>query len=164
MPIYEFYCPDCHRIFNFLSRAIDTRRRPDCPRCGRKRLDRQVSAFAVSTGRSDERSAGPDIDESALERSMAGLAEEAGQIDENDTMAISRLMRGFYERTGMPMGAGMREAMQRMQAGEDPEQIEADLGEILDAEDPLAAEVTREPGKDGRRLRPPAVDDELFEF
>ena len=31
MPVYEFYCPDCHMIFNFLSRRIDTRKRPPPP-------------------------------------------------------------------------------------------------------------------------------------
>ena len=33
MPIYEFYCPHCHRVFNFLSRAVNTDKTPDCPQC-----------------------------------------------------------------------------------------------------------------------------------
>lgn len=158
MPIYEFYCAGCHRVFNFLSRGIDTGRRPNCPRCDRKRLPRQASAFAVSTGRRGTHDAAPgqlDVDESAVERSVASLARGAERIDENDTRAISRLMSGFYQGSGMPMGDGMREAVQRMAAGEDVERIEADLGEALDAEDPAPSR---------RGLHPPVVDDELFEF
>src|SRR5512145_1150123 len=51
MPVYEFYCAECHTIFNFLSRRVNTEKRPDCPRCGRPELERQVSSFAVSKGR-----------------------------------------------------------------------------------------------------------------
>ena len=53
MPIYEFYCADCHAVFNFLARKPDTKKRPKCPRCGRPKLDRKVSRFAISKGRSE---------------------------------------------------------------------------------------------------------------
>ena len=55
MPIYEFYCADCHAVFNFLARKPDTKKRPNCPRCGRPNLDRKVSRFAISKGRSEPR-------------------------------------------------------------------------------------------------------------
>src|SRR3972149_3048437 len=42
MPIYEFYCRPCHRVFSFLSRAVDTARTPSCPRCGAPELVRRV--------------------------------------------------------------------------------------------------------------------------
>ena len=35
MPIYEFYCRDCHRVYSFLSRSVAPDRRPPCPKCGR---------------------------------------------------------------------------------------------------------------------------------
>ena len=54
MPIYEFYCRHCHRVFNFLSRAIDTEKTPACPRCGDAGLARRASAFAISKGRKEE--------------------------------------------------------------------------------------------------------------
>ncbi len=65
MPVYEFYCPDCHRIFNFLSRTVNTEKQPDCPRCGRPRIERQVSLFAISKGRKEEPAGDsmPDFDE-----------------------------------------------------------------------------------------------------
>lgn len=46
MPIYEFYCSRCHMIFNFFSTTINTEKRPNCPRCRKTRLVRQMSAFA----------------------------------------------------------------------------------------------------------------------
>ena len=57
MPIYEFYCADCHTIFNFLSKAVNTSKRPPCPKCRRK-LERQVSLFSMG-GNSQE---GGDLD------------------------------------------------------------------------------------------------------
>ena len=28
MPVYEFYCADCHTVFNFLARRVDTTASP----------------------------------------------------------------------------------------------------------------------------------------
>ena len=56
MPIYEFYCADCHTIYSFFSRRVNTEKIPACPdsRCGRTALARQVSLFSVSKGRADQ--------------------------------------------------------------------------------------------------------------
>ena len=34
MPIYEFACPRCRRIFSFLSRRVNPSHTPACPKCG----------------------------------------------------------------------------------------------------------------------------------
>lgn len=167
MPVYEFYCADCHRIFRFLSRRIDTDTRPSCPKCGRSRLERKPSTFAVSRGL--EESDGPDpfegMDEAALERAMAGLAVDADKIDEDDPRQAADLMRRMFQATGMPMGGAMEEMLRRMEAGEDPEAVEEELGDALEDEDELFGEG----GASGRlaRLRrklPPNVDPELYEL
>jgi putative FmdB family regulatory protein len=165
MPIYEFYCSDCHRIFNFLSRKVGTRRRPACPRCGRPRLERRVSRFAVSKGRSEPAEEGmPDIDEARLEQAMASMAGEAEAIDEEDPRQMAGLMRRLYDATGLRLGPGMEEAMRRMEAGEDPDQIEEEMGDLLEAEDPFT--LGGEGGLKGmhRRFRPPEVDETLYEL
>ena len=75
MPIYEFFCPDCNTVFNFLSRRPSTDKRPDCPNCGRKELAKLMSPFAT-IGKAKESSGDglPEgLDESRMEQAMAGL-------------------------------------------------------------------------------------------
>jgi putative FmdB family regulatory protein len=39
MPIYEFACPNCRILFNFLSKRINPDRLPVCPKCYAPILD-----------------------------------------------------------------------------------------------------------------------------
>lgn len=165
MPIYEFYCADCHAIYNFLSRTIDTSRRPDCPRCGRNELERRASAFAISKGRKEEEPSGaPDLDDARLEQAMATLAGEAEGIDESDPKAAARLMRRLYETAGLGLGPNLEEAMRRLEAGEDPEAIEEELGDVLEAEDPFGTGAPASVAAVRRRVLPPRTDPELYEL
>ena len=50
MPIYEYACPKCRVIFNFLSKRINPDRLPVCPKCGNKKMSKQMSAFAMPRG------------------------------------------------------------------------------------------------------------------
>ena len=178
MPIYEFYCSHCHRVFNFLARAVDTDKTPACPRCGREDLARKVSAFAISRGRKEEPKPDapePGFDEARLERAMQALAGEMDSLDENDPRQGAHLMRKLFDATGMPVGGGMEEALRRMEAGEDPEKIEEDMGDLLE-DDPFGGllggegdEMDPEAGKKKslgrlRRMLPPSVDPELYEM
>lgn len=167
MPIYEMYCPDCHVLFNFLSRTVNTTKRPRCPRCKTRRLERQVSLFA-HTGRLRDLETGGDlpIDESRMERALTSLAGDAESVDENDPRQAAQLMRKFSRMTGMELGEGMEQALSRMEAGEDPEQVEADMGDVMEQEDPFVL-----PGKAGkkgdgkrRRTREPDRDPALYEM
>lgn len=162
MPIYEFYCPDCHMIFNFFSRTVNTDKIPSCPKCDRDRLDRQMSSFALLRGRKEEQEDGlPDIDESKLEKAMSALASEAEHINEDDPRQAAQLMRKLTDMTGLELGSSMEEALRRMEAGEDPEQIEAEMGDLLEEEDPL---VFQDQKKSGRRKPPPRKDETLYEL
>ena len=167
MPIYEFYCRDCHVVYHFFARRPDASRSPACPSCGRPDLERRASSFAISKGRSEPREDAPsDVDEDRLERAMASLAHEAGSLDDDDPKAAARFLRRVYDAAGVPLGAGIGEALTRLEAGEDPEAIEDDLGEALD-EDPLSAPPEKEKkGASGlrRRLLPPRVDPQLYEM
>lgn len=161
MPIYEFYCPDCHRLFSFLSRGMNTTKRPMCPRCRRRRLQRQVSLFAV-TGGAEEGGGGEElpVDDAKMEQAMEMLAGEAEGLDENDPRQAAGLMRKFSQLTGMAYGEHLEEALRRMEAGEDPEAIEAEMGDLLEGEEPFAAG-----GKPGRRRdAPPTRDQTLYEM
>ena len=167
MPIYEFYCTDCHRIFSFLSRRVNTEGRPACPRCHRAELQRRPSAFAISKNRTEEKA--PDLpagfDEARLEQAMSALATEGQSLEGDDPVASARVMRRLFETAGLPMNDGMREALQRMESGEDPEKVEAELGDAL-GDDPFAggAEPAARARKHLRRLLPPSVDPQLYEM
>lgn len=161
MPIYEFFCPDCNTLFNFFSRSVDTTSRPLCPRCRTRRLDRRLSAFAV-TGRARE-DAGEDdlpIDENRMAQAMETLAGEAEGLNEDDPRQAAQLMRRLSDMTGMELGQGMHEALARMERGEDPEQIEAEMGDVLENEDPLVP--PGRAGRGGRMRRPPPDRDETL--
>jgi putative FmdB family regulatory protein len=178
MPIYEFYCRHCHRVMSFLSRAVDTQKTPACPHCGRVDLARRVSAFAISKGRKQEPKPdvppGPDMDEGRLERAMESLAGDLDSLDENDPKQGAHLMRRLFSATGMPVAGGMEEALRRMEAGEDPEKIEEEMGDVLE-QDPFGGLLGGEGGetdpdsaKKGlgrlRRMLPPTHDSELYEM
>jgi putative FmdB family regulatory protein len=162
MPIYEFYCPQCHVIFNFLSKSINTEKRPSCPKCGKIKLDRRMSVFATPRNQGGEDEAPiPDIDEGKMEKAMSLLAREAEHLDENDPKQAANLMRKLTDMTGVNLGSGMEEALRRMEAGEDPEAIEAEMGDLLEGEEPFAFE---KKSIAGARCRPPRVDDTLYEL
>ncbi len=165
MPIYEFYCPDCHVVFNFLSRRVDTTRRPSCPRCHRPDLERRASTFAVSRGRAEPAGEGlpDDFDDERFERAMESLGNEMDSLDEEDPRQAARLVRRLYESAGLPIGGGIEEALRRMEAGEDPEAIEEELGDVLD-EEPAAEPPKAAVGARLRRMLPPRVDPELYEM
>ena len=162
MPIYEFYCPRCNTIFNFFSRGIDTRTRPDCPQCGTVKLTRQMSAFAIA-GRAKETDAPDDlpIDEHKMEQAMQTLAREADRINEDDPRQAATLMRKLSAMTGLELGPGMDEAIRRMERGEDPEAVEAEMGDLLEGEEPFILPAKKAAA--GIR-RPPRRDETLYDL
>ena len=165
MPIYEFYCKECHCIYNFFSKSVNTKKIPVCPKCATgKPLSRQVSMFAI-TGRMPEKEGDTDLpfDESKMEKAMALLEKEAGNINEDDPRQAANLMRKLSDMTGMELGEGMREALRRMENGEDPDQIEAEMGSMLESEDPFLLPDGK--GNKGRaKNRAPRKDETLYDL
>ena len=172
MPVYEFYCPDCHTIFNFFARRVDTATRPACPRCGRPELGRQASLFAISKGRgqsaeADDTGLPAGIDEERMMQAFATMAGELEGLDDTDPKQAARLMRRLFDASGLKLGDGMAEAIRRMEAGEDPEQVDAELGDTLESEDPFAVLTLGKSGADAlrnlrRELLPAARDDTWY--
>ena len=141
MPIYEFACPRCRRIYSFLSKRVKPDRVPVCPKCGNKKLSKQVSRFAMTKGlkepvaKSD--AAGgeppmPDLDDPRMARAMAEMERDMEHLDENNPKHMAHLMKKMKDI--MPPGTMPKEmdiAIKRLEAGEDPEKIEADMGDVL---------------------------------
>jgi putative FmdB family regulatory protein len=163
MPIYEFYCKDCHTIYNFFSTTVNTKKIPKCPKCKNRKLTRQVSLFAV-TGRAEENSMDDlPIDESKMEKAMEMMAKEAENINEDDPRQAAKLMRKLTDMTGLGLGQNMEEALARMERGEDPEKIEAEMGDLMNDEEPFIL-----PGKKGGKGQKiqsaPRKDETLYDL
>jgi putative FmdB family regulatory protein len=173
MPFYEFYCPDCNVIFNFFSRRVNTETIPDCPRCRARKLERRISLFAV-TGRATK-SGGEDsdghrrddlpIDEAKMTKAMESLAGEAEHLSEDDPRQAANLMRKFSDMTGLHYTDKMNEALSRLETGEDPEAIEAEMGDTLENEDPFVLPEKKETAKTGAfRKAQPTRDETVYEL
>jgi putative FmdB family regulatory protein len=167
MPIYEFYCEVCHTVYSFFSLRINTEKQPACPKCGRPKLERQASMFAVSRNLSEEQnedgldlSGMSGLDEAKLERAMEMIAREAENMDEDDPRQAAQLMRKLRDATGLDFGEGLDEALARMEAGEDPEQVEAKMGDVFENMDfsGMGAKKLRQV------LRPPARDETIYDL
>jgi len=141
MPIYEFACPKCRRIYSFLSKRVNPDRLPVCPKCGNKKMSKQVSRFALSrklsepaakTGSESGEPPMPDMDDPRVERAMMELERDMEHLDENNPRHMAHLMKKMKDL--MPPGSVPKEldtAIKRLEAGEDPEKIEADMGDVL---------------------------------
>ncbi len=141
MPIYEFACPKCRVIFNFLSKKVNPERSPVCPKCGNKNLAKQMSRFAAPRGAKEPAAAPeagegeppmPDLDDPRVMRAMSELESDMEHMDENNPRHMARMMRKMKDL--LPPGAVPKEmdiAIKRLEAGEDPEKIEADMGDLL---------------------------------
>jgi putative FmdB family regulatory protein len=137
MPIYEFACPKCRRIYSFLSKRVNPDRLPVCPKCGNKKLQKQLSRFAMSrnlkeSSGPDSGSEGPDFDDPRVARAMAEMERDMEHLDENNPRHMAHMMRKMKDL--MPPGAIPKEfetAIKRLEAGEDPEKIEADMGDLF---------------------------------
>lgn len=172
MPIYEFYCPDCNTLYNFFSSRIDTTARPDCPRCGRARLEKRPARFAALTrssatgGEDPGDDFGGDLDEERLGAAFESVLGEmeAGGADPDDPRQMAGMLRRVGQAAGLEPGPKLEEMLRRLEAGDDPETLEEEMGDALDGDDegdgdPLADLFRR---KRATRRRRPRVDEELY--
>ena len=159
MPVYEFYCADCHAIFNFLCRRVSIDKVPSCPRCNRQRLEKMVSTFAISRNLDEPPEGMPDIDESKIEQAMMTLAGDMENMDDDDPKAMAHFMRRLSTMTGLELGEGAEEALSRLEAGEDPEQIESEMGDLFDGNELFSQKKIKGWKK---QFLPPEHDDTLY--
>jgi putative FmdB family regulatory protein len=136
MPIYEFACPRCRKIFSFLSKRVNPGRSPACPKCGNKKLSKQISRFALArklkAPSKKTETIEPDLSDPKIARALAEIERDVGRLDENNPRHMAHMMRKMKDL--MPAGSIPKEmdaAIKRLEAGEDPEKIEADMGDVL---------------------------------
>jgi hypothetical protein len=123
-----------------------------------------MSAFAF-TGNAKEDSDMDDLpfDEGKMEKAMNMLAGEAENINEEDPRQAANLMRKLTDMTGMELGPGMQEALKRMEAGEDPDAIEAEMGGLLEDEEPFLMPEKKGRAKGAKRAAP-RRDETLYDL
>ena len=137
MPIYEYYCPDNHTIYQFFAKTLSQGRTlPKCPENPAFRMQKMMSAFAVTSGNKKEGAAespgadggtdGPD--DSRMEAAMNAMESEFANVDENDPRAMGRMMRRMAELTGEKVDGEMEEVVRKLEEGADPDALEEELG------------------------------------
>ena len=127
--------------FQLPSKRTNPGRLPVCPKCGNKKMAKQMSRFAMSRGLKEppaksEAESGeppmPDFDDPRMERAMMEMERDMEHLDENNPKHMAHMMRKMKDL--MPPGTVPKEldvAIKRLEAGEDPEKIEEDMGDVL---------------------------------
>lgn len=156
MPIYEYYCPDNHTIYQFYAKTLAQGKTvPKCPQNPRFRMQKIVSQFAVTSGgKSDAApsaetapgSGGDPAEDAKMEAAMGAMEREFSNVDENDPKAMARMMRRMSELTGEKIDGEMEEVVRKLEEGTDPEALEEQLGgeapcSMPDPDDPYASEM-----------------------
>ena len=111
MPIYEYYCPDNHTIYQFYAKTLAQGKRvPKCPANPKFKLRKLVSAFAVTTGgKSDEPAlpqsvaeAGDPAEDVRMEAAMGAMEKELMAIltKEQQAQFKQEIQRKKKERVG----------------------------------------------------------------
>ena len=140
MPIYEFACGKCRKIYSFLSKRVNPTHSPVCPKCGNKKLEKQLSRFAMTKGLKEPAAATdagedegmPDMDDPKVMAAMNELERDMEHMDENNPKHMAHMMRKMKD--VMPPGTvpkEMEDAIRRLESGEDPEKIEAEMGDLF---------------------------------
>lgn len=159
MPIYEYYCPDNHTIYQFFAKTLaQGQTTPRCPDNPKFRLKKVVSAFAITSGgASDEApekktdaAGGDPAGDAKTEAAMGAMEKEFSSIDENDPKAMGRMMRRMSELTGEKMDGEFEEVVRKLEEGADPDSLEDQLGggeeQYEDSGDPFGGGMGADPG------------------
>ena len=135
MPIYEYYCPDNHTVYQFYAKTLAQGQRiPRCPDNPAYRMQKVVSAFAVTGRHKAEPAAGAGnpaeagVDDPRMEAAMGAMEREFANVDENDPRAMARMMRRMAEVTGEKIDGEMEEVVRKLEEGADPDSLDEQLG------------------------------------
>lgn len=125
MPFYDYVCLPCNRRVSIFWPSMKAAREgtPRCPRCDGTELERRVSRFRVIKGRSGLGAGGGGEDDLPFDES------DLADLEREDPRAMARLFRRMSDETGETLEPEMEEVITRLEKGEDPEAIEASMGD-----------------------------------
>lgn len=117
MPFYPYRCLNCKKRFDvFLSYSEYGVKVVTCTHCGSQNIQRRINRVRIARS-----------DDSRMD-DMAGMDDLDGL--EDDPKALGRMMRKMSREMGEDMGPEMDEVIDRLEAGQSPEDIESSMPEI----------------------------------
>lgn len=123
MPRYDYRCQDCRKRSVIFQSYDEYGVKPvACPHCGGARLQRIIGR--VRFARSEESRLDSLTDPS-----------EWGDIDEEDPRSMARMMRKMGRELGEDMPPEFDEVVDRLEAGESPEDIEDSMPDLGGGDD-----------------------------
>ncbi|OGO68312.1 MAG: hypothetical protein A2Z37_11875 [Chloroflexi bacterium RBG_19FT_COMBO_62_14] len=118
MPTYEYGCRDCRkRVAVFQTYVEYGRSEVVCPNCGSRNLKRLISRVRIARS-----------EDSRIEN--MGDPDSWGDVDEEDPRAMARMMRRMGKELGEDLPPEFDEVVDRLEAGDDPEDIEGSLPDM----------------------------------
>ena len=166
MPIYEYYCPENHTIYQFYAKTLaQGQTTPKCPGHPEYTMRKLVSAFAITRpGGAEEATApkpeatGDAAEDAKMEAAMSAMESEFAGVDENDPKAMARMMRRMAEVTGEKLDGQFEEVVRKLEEGADPDSLEDQLGPEESAEDsgdPYGGGMGLDPGMPAAEAKDP---------
>jgi putative FmdB family regulatory protein len=117
MPTYDFVCLNCQKRFDVFMSYDEYGSRPvSCPHCGSSEVRRRVGRVRIA--KSEESRFESLADPAALE----GL--------EDDPQALGRMMRKMGSEMGEDLPPEFDDVVDRLEAGQSPEDIESALPDL----------------------------------
>jgi len=111
MPIYQYRCLNCKKRFEvFLSYAEYGVKDVLCPHCTSGQVQRRIGRIRIAKSEESR------MDDLADTTDLEGL--------ENDPQALGRMMRKMGNEMGEEVGPEFDEVVDRLEAGQSPEDIE----------------------------------------
>ncbi len=123
MPAYDYRCNDCKRrvVLKYKTYAEYDQATPTCPLCHGTNLTRLISRVAIA--RSDE-SRFDSMDDTALD-----------DMADADPATMGRYLRRMGQEAGEDLGDEFNEVVNRLEKGENPEDIEASMPDLASSPD-----------------------------
>ena len=117
MPFYTYRCLECKKRFDvFMSYSEYGNKPVNCTQCGSANVQRRINKVRVA--RSEE-------------SRMEGMMDD-GDLDglEDDPRALGQMMRKMSREMGEDVGPEFDEVVNRLEAGQSPEEIEAAMPDL----------------------------------
>lgn len=117
MPFYQYRCLSCKKRFEvFLSYSEYGQKPINCPHCASSQVQRRIGRIRIAKSEDARLDSMPDPGD------LEGL--------EDDPRALGRMMRKMSREAGEELGGEFDEVVDRLEAGQSPEDIEKSMPEL----------------------------------